>query len=255
VEIIAHRGSSFLAPENTLAAVELAWREGADAVECDLRLTRDGHIVAMHDASLKRTAGVDRLVADCTLDELRSYDVGSWKDPKFAGERVPTLQELLSTVPPGKRFFVELKGDWGNIEPLDRALAASNLSAKQVVFICLNADVIACIKKVLSQCPAYWIVEFRRDDHGNWQPTSDEILASAAESNFDGLDLMASGPIDNPFVARAKSAGLDLCAWTVDDSDLARRLLNLGIEGITANRPGWLRKQLATDHRPPTADH
>src|SRR5262245_3502406 len=108
VEIIAHRGSSLLAPENTLAAAQLAWQEGADAVEGDFQLTKDGRFVCLHDNSLKRTAGIDRLVADCTLDELRACDVGRWKGEQFAGEPIPTLEELLATVAPGKRFFVEL---------------------------------------------------------------------------------------------------------------------------------------------------
>ena len=109
MEIIAHRGSSFLAPENTRAAAELAWREAADAVEGDFRLTADGQIVCIHDDTLKRTAGVDRRVSDLSLDELRRLDVGSWKGPQFAGQRTATLDEMLATVPRGKRFYVEVK--------------------------------------------------------------------------------------------------------------------------------------------------
>ena len=127
IEIIAHRGSSYLAPENTCAAVELAWQEGADAVEGDFRLTADGHIVAMHDATLKRTAGIDRRVAECSLEELRTYDVGSWKNPQFADEPVPTLAEMLATVPAGKRFLVELKCSAEIVEPLQRLLADSEI--------------------------------------------------------------------------------------------------------------------------------
>src|SRR5207244_228485 len=90
-EIIAHRGSSCLVPENTLAAVQLGWREGADAVEGDFRLTADGQIVCVHDETLKRTAKIDRRVADITLSEMESFDVGSWKSANFSGERIPTL--------------------------------------------------------------------------------------------------------------------------------------------------------------------
>ena len=138
IEIIAHRGSSYLAPENTRAAVELAWQEGADAVEGDFRLTADGHIVAMHDATLKRTAGVDRRVVQCSLEELRTYDVGSWKGPQFAGHCVPTLAELLATVPAGKRFFVEVKSDREIIEPLCRIVENCGLYPEQIVPICLR---------------------------------------------------------------------------------------------------------------------
>src|SRR5262245_58707114 len=102
-EIIAHRGSSFSAPENTLAAVRLGWRQGADAAEGDFRLTADGQIVCVHDKTFKRTAGIDHPVAEMTLAEIERLDAGSWKSPEFAGERVPTLDQLLATVPERKR--------------------------------------------------------------------------------------------------------------------------------------------------------
>src|SRR3954454_13113161 len=102
VEIIGHRGAASDAPENTLASFRLAWEQQADAIECDVRLSKDVHIVAIHDAETKRTAGVDVAVVDQTLAELRRLDVGRWKDERFAGEPIPTLAEILTTVPVGK---------------------------------------------------------------------------------------------------------------------------------------------------------
>src|SRR5262245_43768530 len=109
MDLIAHRGASHDAPENTLAAVRLGWAQGADAVEIDVRQCRDGHIVVIHDAHTRRTAGVPRRVNSHTLDELRELDVGRSKQPRYAGEVIPTLAEVLETVPPGKRLFVEIK--------------------------------------------------------------------------------------------------------------------------------------------------
>ena len=83
--IVAHRGASHAAPENTSAAFELAWQQNADAIEADFRLSRDGQIVCIHDATTQRTAGVDRIVAQSTLAELKALDVGAWKDPQFKG--------------------------------------------------------------------------------------------------------------------------------------------------------------------------
>src|SRR6478672_5367982 len=105
MQIIAHRGASFDAPENTLAAIRLGWDQGADGVEFDVRLSRDGQIVVIHDADTRRVANVDRLVSDQTVDELRQLDVGRWKGPQFAGERIPTLAEVLAIVPAGKTAF------------------------------------------------------------------------------------------------------------------------------------------------------
>ena len=129
VEIVAHRGASFDAPENTVAAIKLAWEQKADAAEFDVFLSKDGKIVVIHDADTKRTAGVDRKVADTTLEELRKLDVGKWKDAKFAGEKIPTLEEMLATVPAGKRVFIEVKCGPEIVPELDRVLKASEAQA------------------------------------------------------------------------------------------------------------------------------
>lgn len=243
MEIIAHRGSSFLAPENTRAAAELAWQEGADAVEGDFYLSRDGQIVCIHDATLKRTAGVDRRVSEVALDELRRLDVGSWKGPQFTGQRIATLDEMLATAPRGKRFYVEVKCGPEIIPELARVISACDLPPEQIVPICLDLPVTAAIKRALPQYPAYWVVA-RNKNSPDWIRPADEIVPAALEANLDGLDLDAAGPIDAKLVQNAKNAGLRLCTWTVDDPAVARRLIDLGIEGITTNRPGWLRGQL-----------
>src|SRR5690554_3096282 len=98
-ELIAHRGASWLAPENTLASVVLAWEMDADAVEIDIYLTSDNQIVLFHDATTKRTAGRDGLVEEQTLEQLRELDVGSWKGPQWEGEKIATLDQALATVP------------------------------------------------------------------------------------------------------------------------------------------------------------
>jgi len=120
VEIIGHRGASFDAPENTLASVHLAWAQGADAVEIDVHLSLDGRLVAIHDANTRRTTRVNRKVARQTLAQLRALDAGRWKAPRWAGEKIPTLEEVLGTIPPGQRLFVEIKS---------RADAAPELAA------------------------------------------------------------------------------------------------------------------------------
>ena len=107
--IVAHGGASYEAPENTIAAFELAWDRGADAIEADVRLTVDGRVVCMHDASTERTADQNLVVADSTLADLLELDVGSWKGRRWRGERVPTLEEVLAVVPPGRQVFLEIK--------------------------------------------------------------------------------------------------------------------------------------------------
>lgn len=247
VEIIAHRGSSFLAPENTLAAAQLAWQEGADAVEGDFRLTKDCQIVCIHDASLKRTAGIDRLVADCTLDELRTFDVGRWKGEQFAGQHVPTLEEMLATIPPGKRFFVELKiGHPEVLTELGRVAERSSLDPRQIVPISLHDGFISFVKHWLPKCPTYWVVQARResitDARRRW-PSLDQLV-SAKSLGIDGLDLESVRPINTGVIRELKDAGFQLAVWTVDEVAIAQLWIDLGIRSITTNRPGWLRNQL-----------
>src|ERR1043166_6151700 len=98
MEIIAHRGASHEAPENTLAAVQLAWEQGADAVEIDVHQSRDEHIIVIHDAHTRKTAGVMRRVRSQTLEEPTALDVGRWKHRRWAGQRIPTLAQVLDLI-------------------------------------------------------------------------------------------------------------------------------------------------------------
>jgi len=109
MQIVAHRGASGSAPENTLAALNLAWELGADGVEIDIHLTADGVPVCIHDPNLTRLAGVNADVSALSLAELQELDVGIWKGPEFIEEYVPTLEEALATVPEYKTLLIEVK--------------------------------------------------------------------------------------------------------------------------------------------------
>lgn len=243
VEIVAHRGASHNAPENTLAALKLAWEQKADASEFDVHLSKDGRIVVIHDADTKRTAGVDKKVVVQTLDELRTLDVGKWKGAKFAGEKIPTLEEMLAAVPAGKTVFVEVKCGPDIVPELDRVLKASALKPEQTPVISFNASVIAAVKKARPDLPAYWIVNLNRK--GQKPPTAEEVIAKAKEIRADGLDLSATAVLDADWSRKIKAAGLKLYVWTVNDAATARRMAGIGVDGITTDRPGWLRERLA----------
>jgi glycerophosphoryl diester phosphodiesterase len=245
-QIIAHRGASHDAPENTVAAIKLAWEQNADAAEFDVYLSKDGQVVVMHDKDTERTAGVKKLVAECTLPELRKLDVGKWKDPKFSGERIPTLAEMLATVPAGKKVFVEVKCGPEIVPALIQDLKASKLNPEQTPVISFNADVIAAVKKAQPNLPAYWLVSLKPSKKKKTPPpTAEEVIAKAREINADGLDLQAAPVLDKTYADKVKAAGLRLYVWTVNDVDEARRMVEIGAEGITTDRPAWLREQLA----------
>lgn len=241
-EIIAHRGASHDAPENTLAALRLAAEQQADAFEFDVRLTGDRRIVAIHDRDTRRTAGVPGLVAESTLARLRKLDVGLWKGAAFAGEKIPTLAEMLAAVPPGKRAYVEVKCGPEVVPALSRSLRAWKRPTGEAAVLSFNAKVVAAVKQALPGVPAYWIVSLT--GRRRKPITAEGLVARARRLGADGLDLEASDGLDEAFAKKVKAAGLRLDVWTVNDAAQARRLVRLGVDGITTDRPGWLRQQL-----------
>lgn len=247
--IVGHRGASYDAPENTLAAFRLAYAQGADAAEGDFHLTRDGRIVCLHDKDLKRTAGVERRVADMTYEELAGLDVGAWKGAQWTGQRVATLAEVLATVPPGKRFFIEIKCGPEIVESLRQELAAVKMDASQLVVISFNEQVIAATRRAMPHIKAHWLTDYKQDrDTGKWSPSLDEVLGTLKAINASGLDTHANfNVIDGAFVKAIRDKGYELHAWTVNDPAAAERLVRLGFDSITTDRPGWLRAQLPSE--------
>lgn len=243
VEIVAHRGSSHDYPENTIVAATRAWQEKADAVECDVRLSRDGRIVVIHDADTKRTTGTRGLIADLDLAALRDLDAGLWKGAPFRGTRIPTLDELLAIGPADRRYFVELKSGPAILPELRATLGRSGLPPAQVTLISFDLDVITAAKHHLPGHPCLWILS-----HTRKSPSLDSAVAQAKQAGLDGLDLSWKWPIDRAFVKKVRDAGLQLHVWTVDDLAVARRLADAGVDGITTNRPRYLREGLAQNN-------
>lgn len=240
-EIIAHRGASHDAPENTLAAAKLAWAQGADALECDVHLTRDGRLAVVHDGDLQRVSGERIRVGDATLEELRRFDVGSWKARDFRQERVPELSELLRLTPAGKRVFVELKGGPAQVPELAQCVARVEFTLRRLVVISFDLAAAAEAKRALPEAEACWVVEQTNPPGGL---AIEELVSAARAARIDGLDLQHDWPVDEGVVQRTHGAGLKLYVWTVDELADAVRLACGGVDGITTNRPGWLRARL-----------
>jgi glycerophosphoryl diester phosphodiesterase len=195
-------------------------------------------VVVFHDATTWRIAGVDRPVADQTLAELHALDAGAWQGAAWAGEKIPTLAEVLATLPEGKRLYIELKCGVEMLPPLEQVIAESRGEPEQLAFIGFDLNTMTAAKKRLPRHEAYWVVE---KEHS---PPLASLISQAKAGGLDGLDLQGTFPIDRRFVDEVKAAGLKLCTWTVNDAPTARRLMNGGVDGITTNRPGWLREQL-----------
>ena len=239
--IVAHRGASFDAPENTLPAFELAWKRGADAVEGDFLLSKDGHIVCVHDKKTKKVADQNLEVVTSTLKELQALDVGSSKDEKFRGTRIPTLPEVFATVPKGKKIFVEVKCGPEIVEPLIKEIDRSGLTHDQVVLICFNGEVIRKFKKVKPKHKAYWLCSFR-EKKGVLTPDLKTIMDTLKSTGADGLDSHFSIPEE--FSQEVLDAGYEWHTWTVNHPGMAKQLVQRGVHSITTDRPGFLRDAL-----------
>ncbi len=246
--IIAHRGASFDAPENTLAAYRLAWEQNAGGAEGDFWLTRDGHVICMHDRTTKRTADRELVVAEASLDELRQLDAGAWKDSRFINERIPTLEETLAELPADRLFFIEIKCGPEIFPAMKQAIARSTVAAEQLRILCFNAEVIKAAREVFPKIKRHWLVEFSCEAAtGLVLPATQPILTKLAEIMADGLNSMANcAVLTREFVAQLRRRNLEVAAWTVDDAAQARQLTDAGVQMLTTNRPGWLRRELAT---------
>ena len=176
VEIIAHRGASHDAPENTLESVKLGWEQGADAVEIDVYLSKDGHIVVHHDGTTKKLAGVDRKVVDQTLAELQQLDVGAWKGDKWKGVRIPKLADVLATIPEGRRLFVEVKCGPEIVPDLAKAFKRSGKKPKQLVVISFDYEVVKQAKARLPKIECFYLSSFKVDEEtGEQTPSAGEV--------------------------------------------------------------------------------
>lgn len=244
--IVAHRGASHDAPENTLSAFRLAWEQGADAIEGDFFLTKDLQIACIHDSKTKRTSGVEKNVADATMEELKSLDVGSWKDPKFRGERIPTLSEVLFTVPEEKKIYIEIKCGPEIVPHLLPVLKQSGLKPEQTIVISFDDKVIAETRRLIPDIQAYWLAGFRENKETKvWEPTLDSLFETLKECRATGLDVQSNRMfVDEAFVKRLRETRLGFHIWTVNEPADARHFQKLGVDSITTDRPEFLRKEL-----------
>lgn len=240
--MIAHRGESRDAPENTLAAIELAWKRGARAVECDVHLTRDGKLAVIHDADTRRIGGPKRPVRQQTLAELQRLDAGSWKSPKWAHARIPSIEEVLNSVPAHGQVFIELKEGPECVPALVRAIKRSRLKNAQIVVMSFDEGSVGDAAIALPRCKHSLIATAKR-----WTAKRglEQLIERACELGCDGLNLEKHNMLDETVVAEIHASGLLSYTWTVNLLSTARRLAKTGIDGITTDRCGWMASKLA----------
>ncbi len=235
--IIAHRGASYLAPENTVASAKLAWELGADAVEIDVHLSKDTRVMVIHDGDTKRTcSGKKNLNIEKSPSMLlRDLDAGIWKGEEFKGEKIPYLPEIIETVPEGKTLIVEIKSGTEILDHIARILEKYGTN-KNIVFIAFDWKTILATKTRFPDHKCYWLSSSKMG--------LEKKIAEAADAGLDGVNLHYS-LINKEIMSLAKEKGLEVYSWTVDDPAEAKHLAELGVAGITTNRPKWLREEMA----------
>lgn len=246
-EIVAHRGASATAPENTLAAFRQAWAEKSDGVELDILMTKDGRIVVNHDADTKRTTGVKKIIKDHTLAELRKLDAGSWKGDRWKGEPIPTLEEALAALPEGKSVYIEIKCGPEVLPELKRVIGEAKKPEGMRV-IAFDFETIAEAKKLMPEVKMLWLVNGEKDPATGKRiyPEIADLAKKAADAGLDGINLHHGFPINKDSVAAIHGKGLAIAVWTVNDSKTAMAMAEAGVDMIATDHPAKLREWLET---------
>jgi glycerophosphoryl diester phosphodiesterase len=234
--ILAHRGFSAAAPENTLASLALAVEAGADGCEFDVRATKDGHVVVIHDATLQRTTSGRGRVSRSTLAKLKRLDAGSWKDPRFSAQTVPTLEEALALLGgSGCRAVIEIKA---------RGIAPGVVDAVRTAGMIDLATVIAFSRSAIRQCRALepglrcgWLCN--RAPNGSPARKAAAIAGHAAQCGVDLIDLDCR-MLSAALIEQLHGRGLEVWTWTVDDPRRAALLIPWGIDAVTTNDPATM---------------
>jgi glycerophosphoryl diester phosphodiesterase len=238
--IVAHRGSSFTAPENTLAALKLGFDQKSEACELDIHVSKDGRLMVIHDKDTSRTAGGKNLVVvQSPAEELRKLDFGSFLSEKYAGEKIPFLEEALDIMPKGQDTYVEIKVGPEAVPPLKKALEDSG-KMDQIVIISFKMESCVASKKAMPSIPVYYLKGAVKDKVTSKPlPHSLDLVKKVKDAGLDGLDVSYDG-VTPELVKETRAQGLSFHVWTVDQPEDALRMAKLGVDSITTNKPDLL---------------
>jgi glycerophosphoryl diester phosphodiesterase len=229
---VAHRGASTFAPENTMAAFEKAVELGADALELDVHLTRDGELVVIHDHAVDRTTDGRGPVHERTLEELRRLDAGRWFGEAFAGERIPTLHEVLDRFKGRLPLALELKGGSAFFPGIEERVVAAlrrRAAVEQAVVASFDHHALRRVKELEPALRTGALLVGR--------PVSVPDIAAACRAEAVALEASLVTAVE---VEACHAAGLQLVVWVVNDPAQMRRCIDLRVDAIITDRPDLL---------------
>jgi len=224
ISITAHRGSSKRSPENTFASTKLSIDEGADYVEIDVQLTKDKVLVLQHDATMKRTAGKDLVVTQSTYDQLKGLDIGSWFDPKFSGERIAKLQEIMDMSRDKIKLNIEVKAD-KTAEETTKAivkLIEKNDFYDHCIVTSLNGKVLELVESINPKIKTGFIMYY---GFGDFEKLNVDIFS------------VEEGVVTPQFISKARKLNREVHVWTVNDEESAKKYMYMGVDGILTDYP------------------
>ena len=244
---VAHRGASFNAPENTLAAYRLAIEVGADGAECDVYRSADGVVFLSHDRSPKRTmGGIEGDLTQMPFEQIRQFDAGSWKGEQFKGEKVPTLDEFLQLLKGTSCHpVVEIKQIGIEAEVLESI--RNNEMMDVTTIIAFDAGVVKNIRRLAPDIAVAWLYSENLKDKGtaeeNAERLAEFLIQRCQELDIAVLDLN-HGILSPQLIKSLNEADIHVWVWTVNDESAMRRFLDWGVVSVTTDKPELLAKIL-----------
>lgn len=236
VSYVGHRGASYLAPENTLASIRLAWDLNAPAAECDVMLTKDNRIIVFHDKKGKRLTGNDFVVKESDYEAIKNYPVilRETNKKKYQGATIPLLAEVLGSVPENKTLVIEIKTG-PEILPFLEKVINDHWKTGNIVFIAFDFETILATKELYPGVPCYYLSAFRTDIKRKFK--------TIKNSDLDGVNLRHK-IISKKLVQRFNKHNKEVWCWTVNRPEDAQKVIEAGVTAITTDKPAWLSRQM-----------
>lgn len=229
--IIAHRGASGEAPENTLAAFQLAIEQGCDGIELDIHVTKDGQLIVIHDENIKRTTNGEGFVGDMTAEQLKKYDAGSWFSAKYKDERLPLLEEVLEIVPKEIFINIEIKNIPSYYEGIEKKLLDIIVQKRRINQVIVSSFDHQCLYRLKKLN--------RRISIGLLY--CENVVDPVAFAKLFGFPVVSLHPdykaIREIEIMKAVQSGLKVFPWTVNSVDNMERMIRYGVSGIITNYP------------------
>ena len=231
IRVIGHRGAAALAPENTWAGFDLALGLGVDAIETDVRATRDGVLVLLHDERLDRTTDGSGPVHEADWPDVQSLDAGAWFGARYVGQRVPTLRETLERYGERTRIVLEIKQDGVEEEALAMVRSLGLLGS--VAFTSFSFPIAAWLKSTCPQAKVGYLSS----------QVGPEVVQRVLDARLDQF-CPPAGSVTRELVSAWQAMGLEVRAWGVRDAELMHRAIRAGVDGMTVDYPHLLLEAL-----------